>query len=1042
MINLVRTQDKKENKILNEEKYEYKIQINNKNENFLTIDNYFGELKEEYPIGLDIGNNYCRIGVYRNGGVEMIPNSNGEVNTPSIVTILDENTILKGEETLNYLESNYEDSIYGIKRFIGREYNDKLKKEIESENFPFKIIEYKKEKYPLISINKNNKLIQYTLEEIIYFLIKKMIDNAEAYLNRKINKLVITVPCSFNDSQRNSIKMAAELVGLKDVRIINEPIAAALAYNYKNIISYPKVNGQYKEKKILVLDIGGKNANATVLKINYNKEEKFEILSSKDDKYLGGENFDNKLVDYYLDKFCRENRESKENILKYKQAYKRLKIDCVNIKKTLSKKDEAHLKILNFYGEKDIYLGIARIEFEELCNELFEKIINLIKDVLNNAKINKEEINEIIFSGGSSKIPKIKKILNEFFEINNKAENNKVIINDLINPSEVISYGATVMAQYIFHKNSEFLCSNVFDIIPLSLGVNIKNQSKNEDIIKEGDLMKVIIKRGTKIPCSNMITYTTYEDNQKEIKINIFEGENQYVKYNHELGEIIIKDLPEKRKGEIKIYLKFIIHINGILTIIAKENDNLHQFQINNYMNLLETDIIKLKEKYEKLFPKEINKYLDFTNLKESLKKLKNAYEESGDDNEKYNIIKCYTEMLEDFINLFDKEFDNETLLEKYYIYVKELINSFIRILNMEKQITKDDSEYIKNKIIKNILIFINKNSGYLNDLVEMIQILPKNSFFEIIAKIIEKLNNSGKNCLKERTKFCSYQSLTYFEKSYLLSKKYFLDINIKVLLITRNIIDNFKRQISFARSYIKDIKSNKFPLNEQSLKSNNLFSEDIDERRYYNPYDQISSIDEEEKYKLILNNYENILIELQDKICKEQAICIGNILKLSIRFLGEENYRKYIKLGEYCKYIVNYLKLNKNENWYKEFEEIFTESEYSYSIYTKYENENRIKIKNKYKEIFEEIELQFIMRKNDSEFIKYILYLQPYNGFEEDLKNKDFINISNELIEFLRDKYTPYNNAYDYGNEESLLKYFIIEDIKLYLDEINNIIH
>ena len=245
-----------------------------------------------------------------------------------------------------------------------------------------------------------------------------MINNAEVYLNRKINKLVITVPFSFNDSQKNSIKMAAELVGFNDIRIINEPFAAA--YNYKKIISC--------RKKIMALDIGGKNPNATILKINYNKEEQFEILSSKENKYLGGENLDNKLVDYFLDKFC--HHESKENILRYKQANKRLKIACVNIKKSLSKKDDADLKILNFCGEKDISDYVTRYNFEKLYNEFFEKLINLIKHVLNNAKINKKEINEVILACSSSKIPKIKLLLTEFFEISNKAESNKIIIND------------------------------------------------------------------------------------------------------------------------------------------------------------------------------------------------------------------------------------------------------------------------------------------------------------------------------------------------------------------------------------------------------------------------------------------------------------------------------------------------------------------------------------------------------------------------------------------------------------------------------------
>ena len=188
--------------------------------------------------------------MYRNGGVEIIPNSNGEINTPSIVTVLSEDKILRGEETFNYyLEENYEESIYGIKRYIGRECDKRCLEEIKHEKFPFQIIENKNTRYPLISINKNNKIIQFTLEEILSFIIKEMIDNAEAYLNKKINKLVIAVPCNFNDSQKNSIKRAVELAEVNVIGIISEPVAAALAYNYTNIFFSSKINEQYEEKK-------------------------------------------------------------------------------------------------------------------------------------------------------------------------------------------------------------------------------------------------------------------------------------------------------------------------------------------------------------------------------------------------------------------------------------------------------------------------------------------------------------------------------------------------------------------------------------------------------------------------------------------------------------------------------------------------------------------------------------------------------------------------------------------------------------------------
>ena len=277
------------------------------------------ELEDDYAIGLDLGTTFSCIGVYRNGGVEIIPNRNGERTTPSIVTIIDEKNIKVGEDTLEHIVKDYDSSIYNIKKFIGRNYFDKdVQKDIDIENFPFQIIGDKEGKYPLVLVNKNNHKITYTLEEISSFIIKKMVDNAEAYLGKKVNSLVITVPAYFNDSQRKSIKKAAELAGVNVLRIINEPTAAALAYGLEQNIDE---NQENNEKKILVFHLGGGTFEVTILKIIKKRcQQNFEIISTKGDKFLGGEDFDNKLVEFVLDKFCRKMKESKEEIRKDKKG--------------------------------------------------------------------------------------------------------------------------------------------------------------------------------------------------------------------------------------------------------------------------------------------------------------------------------------------------------------------------------------------------------------------------------------------------------------------------------------------------------------------------------------------------------------------------------------------------------------------------------------------------------------------------------------------------------------------------------------------------
>ena len=377
------------------------------------------DLQEGYALGLDLGTTYSCIGVYRNGGVEIIPNRNGERTTPSVVTILDAQKVLKGEDTLEHLVKDYDSSIYAIKRFIGRKIDKEVKEEINKENFPFKIEADEQGKFPLVIVAKNNKKITFTLEEISSFIIRKMVDNAEAYLGKKVNSLVITVPANFNDAQRNCTKQAAKLAGINVLRIINEPTAAALAYGLGQKNEENKIQKD-EEKKILVFDLGGGTFDVTILKILKGGEQNFEIMSTKGDKFLGGEDFDNKLVDMVLDRFCQKFKESKKAIKNDKKCIKKLKISCENIKRVLSSSFETTLYVSNFYNGNDIFETITRKEFEEICQDLFERLKNPLEEALVDAHLNKEEISEIVLVGGSSRIPKIKTFLKEYFNINDK----------------------------------------------------------------------------------------------------------------------------------------------------------------------------------------------------------------------------------------------------------------------------------------------------------------------------------------------------------------------------------------------------------------------------------------------------------------------------------------------------------------------------------------------------------------------------------------------------------------------------------------------
>ena len=452
------------------------------------------DLCDDLPFGLDIGMTFCCFGVFKNGGVEIIPNKEGERTTPSIITILDENSILRGEETMEYLVKNYDSTIYNIKRYIGKDLNnEKIKEELKKENFPFKIISNKENNSSLIEVNKNNKIIQFTFEEISSFIIGKMIESAEEYLNKKVKKLVITVPANFNDAQRNCTKQAALLAGAEAIRIINEPTAAALAYGIH------EKNEEINNKKVLVFDLGGGTFDVTILNINkYNGkfEQNYEILSTSGNKFLGGVDFDNVIVDYFLERFCRINDLRIEDVRKDKKAMKKLKISCEKIKRNLSFSSDETLYIKNFYHNLDIFESIWERKFYSLAEDLFNRIKDTLKDALNDAKINEKEISEVVLVGGSSRIPMIKNLIKKFFS------NSK--INDSIDPDQTVAYGATLMAAKILNKKDNLISGfNLMDITPLSLGVEVINEDKDDKIRKEGGIMNVIIKRGSKIPYIN-----------------------------------------------------------------------------------------------------------------------------------------------------------------------------------------------------------------------------------------------------------------------------------------------------------------------------------------------------------------------------------------------------------------------------------------------------------------------------------------------------------------------------------------------------------
>ena len=628
-------------------------------------------MEDGYAIGLDLGTTFSCIGVYRNGGVEIIPNSMGERITPSVVIFNNDETLV-GEDTIDFLVKHYDNCIYEVKRLIGLDFTDKEKKyEDEIKKLPFKIVNSTKKNLVDIEITKNGVKEFISPVEISSLIIKKMVDNAEAYLNKRIKKLVITVPAYFEEPQKKLTRQAAEMLDLEVIKIINEPTAAALAYGF--------TNEKIGNKKILVFDLGGGTFDVSILALEIvknkdNTETKNLIALSIDgNMHLGGEDFDNALVDYVIKK-----QNISDEIAKNPEARKKLKVACENTKKILSIANNTTLRISNFAKDLDINIEIKREEFEQICQHLFKKLEEPMNIALSKAKLSKEDIDEVILIGGSTRIPKIKDLIKEFFK-------NKIKINDSINPDEAVAFGATLQAEKILYNQDQIISNfHILDITPFSLGVSVMNQSMDKEIKEEGDEMSVIIKRGTILPTFNIQHYVTVSDYQTRVSLKIYEGEKKYVKYNHLLKETKIEGLSPKPKGQTKISVEFKIDVNGILFVKAVEESEKDGKTIdlsikNDEISFSDEEMNERKKKMEEMIKKIKHKHkeFDYSNFKETLKNYKDAYNEcgEGEEEDKKLILNNYNEALEEFIDGFTKnyKFDNETLLEKFYLYVKEL---------------------------------------------------------------------------------------------------------------------------------------------------------------------------------------------------------------------------------------------------------------------------------------------------------------------------------------------------------------------------------